>query len=125
VIILFTAWTWIDPIISLVIVAVIVVGTWQLLTDSLNLALDAVPKTIEPRAVTNTFRTAVTESVTLVGCMIGPQTCPKLYSLCLGAVMHRLRYWASRLTLVHHGGSRLTISPLPCSLAPLLPSHWQ
>lgn len=30
---------------------VVVVGTWQLLKDSVNLALDAVPDSIEPQAV--------------------------------------------------------------------------
>jgi cobalt-zinc-cadmium efflux system protein len=37
--------------VSLIIVAVVVVGTWQLLRDSVNLALDAVPEGIEPLAV--------------------------------------------------------------------------
>ncbi len=49
--ILSTGWLWVDPVVSLVIVVVIVVGTWNLLQDALNLALDAVPKHIEPRAV--------------------------------------------------------------------------
>lgn len=38
---------WIDPVMSFIIVAVIVYGTWGLLVDSLNLALDAVPKDID------------------------------------------------------------------------------
>jgi cobalt-zinc-cadmium efflux system protein len=38
-----TGWLWFDPVVSLIIVAVVVVGTWQLLQDSVNLALDAVP----------------------------------------------------------------------------------
>lgn len=46
-----TGWLWFDPVVSLVIVAVVVVGTWQLLKDSVNLALDAVPEGIEPLAV--------------------------------------------------------------------------
>lgn len=49
--IVLTGWLWFDPVISLVIVTVVVLGTWQLLQDSLNLALDGVPKTIEPLAV--------------------------------------------------------------------------
>lgn len=51
--ILFTHWLWLDPLVSLVVVAVVVVGTWQLLRDSVNLALDGVPVGIEPRAVKN------------------------------------------------------------------------
>jgi cobalt-zinc-cadmium efflux system protein len=49
--ILVTHWVWLDPVVSLVLVAVVVVGTWQLLRDSVNLALDAVPAGIEPLAV--------------------------------------------------------------------------
>ena len=50
-ILMFTNLTWIDPIVSLVIAVVIFVGTWQLLKDSVNLAVDAVPKGIDPSAV--------------------------------------------------------------------------
>lgn len=46
-----TGWLWFDPVVSLIIVAVIVFGTWQLLRDSINLALDGVPPTIELLAV--------------------------------------------------------------------------
>ncbi|MGB5961325.1 MAG: cation diffusion facilitator family transporter [Coleofasciculaceae cyanobacterium] len=49
--ILTTGWLWFDPVVSLIIVVVIVVGTWNLLRDSLSLALDAVPEGIEPQAV--------------------------------------------------------------------------
>ncbi|MGB3420401.1 MAG: cation diffusion facilitator family transporter [Dolichospermum sp.] len=51
--ILLTHWVWLDPLVSLVLVAVVVVGTWHLLRDSVNLALDGVPAGIEPRAVKN------------------------------------------------------------------------
>jgi cobalt-zinc-cadmium efflux system protein len=51
VVISYTGWYWIDPAISLVIMIVIVVGTWNLLRDSLSLSLDAVPKNIEIGAV--------------------------------------------------------------------------
>lgn len=45
--ILATGWLWLDPVVSLVIVAVILVSTWGLLRDSINLALDAVPENID------------------------------------------------------------------------------
>jgi cobalt-zinc-cadmium efflux system protein len=44
--ILATGKFWIDPAISFLIIAVILYGTWQLFSDSVNLALDAVPKNI-------------------------------------------------------------------------------
>lgn len=46
-----TGWLWIDSLTSLLIVAVIVLGTWGLLRDSLDMALDAAPRGIDPAAV--------------------------------------------------------------------------
>jgi cobalt-zinc-cadmium efflux system protein len=46
-----TGWMWLDPAVGLVIAAVILVGTWKLLLDSANLAMDAVPEGIDPTAV--------------------------------------------------------------------------
>lgn len=43
---LLTGWLWVDPAISLVIVVVIVAGTWNLLREALGLILDRVPKHI-------------------------------------------------------------------------------
>jgi cobalt-zinc-cadmium efflux system protein len=42
----YTGAFWIDPVMSFVIVGVIIYGTWGLLVDSTNLALDAAPKEI-------------------------------------------------------------------------------
>jgi cobalt-zinc-cadmium efflux system protein len=41
-----TGWLWLDPAVSLIIVALIIYSTWDLLRDSFNLALDAVPEGI-------------------------------------------------------------------------------
>jgi cobalt-zinc-cadmium efflux system protein len=49
--ILFTGLTWIDPIVSILITLVIVVGTWGLFRESVDLALDAVPRGIDIDAV--------------------------------------------------------------------------
>ena len=50
-VILLTGWRWVDPVVSLVISGVIVWGTWGLLKESLNMALDAVPAGIDPAEV--------------------------------------------------------------------------
>ncbi len=47
----FTGLLWIDPIISLVIAAVIFLSTWNLLKESVALALQAVPANIDPQQV--------------------------------------------------------------------------
>ncbi|MDA3906150.1 MAG: cation diffusion facilitator family transporter [Bacteroidales bacterium] len=44
---------WIDPIMSFIIILVILCGTWRLFTDSIDLALDAVPKHIKLEKVHN------------------------------------------------------------------------
>jgi cobalt-zinc-cadmium efflux system protein len=49
--ILKTGWLWLDPATSLVVVAVILVGTWGLLRRSVNMALDRVPEHIPPAEV--------------------------------------------------------------------------
>jgi cobalt-zinc-cadmium efflux system protein len=46
-----TGWAWVDPLASLLVVAVIAVGTWGLFRESLDLALDAVPVGIDIAAV--------------------------------------------------------------------------
>lgn len=54
--IMFTQWFWLDPTVSLIIVAVIMISTWGLLHDSLKLALNAVPAHIDLAAVGNYLR---------------------------------------------------------------------
>ncbi|MBU6497689.1 MAG: cation diffusion facilitator family transporter, partial [Rhodospirillales bacterium] len=41
-----TGWLWLDPLASLAIVAVITAGTWSVLRQSANLAMDGVPEAI-------------------------------------------------------------------------------
>jgi cobalt-zinc-cadmium efflux system protein len=45
-VIMFTGWQWVDPAISLCIAAVVLASGWGLARDSVNLALDGVPKGI-------------------------------------------------------------------------------
>ena len=52
---LYTGWTWLDPVMSLVIAAVIVGSTWGLLRDSLNLSLHAVPPRIDAELIRGYF----------------------------------------------------------------------
>jgi cobalt-zinc-cadmium efflux system protein len=47
IIIMGTGWLLVDPLVSLLIVAVILAGTWSLLRDSMNLAIDSVPEGID------------------------------------------------------------------------------
>ena len=54
-VILLTGWAVIDALVSLGIVVVIMIGTWGLLKDSVNLALDAAPNGVEVAEVREAF----------------------------------------------------------------------
>ncbi len=41
-----TGWLWLDPVVSLVLVGVVALGTWDLLKDSAAMAIDQVPRGI-------------------------------------------------------------------------------
>ena len=47
IVIHYTGWTVIDPIVSLIIAAVILISTWELLSDSLRLAVDGIPEGVD------------------------------------------------------------------------------
>ena len=49
--IVYTGWNWLDPVVSIAIVAIILATTWSLLRDSINLSLDAVPEGVNSTAV--------------------------------------------------------------------------
>ena len=51
ILIFYTGWVWLDPVIGLVVAAVILGSTWRLLNDSLRLSLDGVPTGIDLAAV--------------------------------------------------------------------------
>lgn len=46
-----TNWFWLDPVISLGVLVVILIGTWSLLTESFRLSMDAVPKEISTEEI--------------------------------------------------------------------------
>ena len=48
----YTGWSWLDPAVSLVIVVIIVAGTWSLLKESLQMVLAGVPASVDAKAVT-------------------------------------------------------------------------
>ena len=43
----FTGWIWIDPVLSLIVALVIIWGTWSLMKDTLRLSMDGVPNDID------------------------------------------------------------------------------
>ena len=57
IVINYTGWAWIDPSVSLVIVALIAFSTWSVLRESLRMVLAAVPSNIDPAKVDNFLST--------------------------------------------------------------------
>ena len=57
-VIVFTGWTWLDPLASLAIVVVILAGTWSLLRDSIAMGLQAAPAGADPQHVGAMLRAA-------------------------------------------------------------------
>lgn len=53
IVIMVTGWLWLDPLLSLMIVIVILLTTWGLLRDSINLSIDAVPQNVEFTEIKN------------------------------------------------------------------------
>jgi cobalt-zinc-cadmium efflux system protein len=63
VVIIYTGWSWLDPVVSLVLVVVIVAGTWSLLKESIQMVLAGVPASVDATGVTAflTAQSGVTE----------------------------------------------------------------
>ena len=53
ILIAYTGWYWVDPVIGLIIMIVILAGTWSLLTESFRLSVDAVPPDIDMQEIKN------------------------------------------------------------------------
>ena len=51
IVISLTGWTLVDPVVGLVVAAVILVSTWELLSESVRMSIDAVPEQIDAAAV--------------------------------------------------------------------------
>lgn len=53
IVISYTNWYWLDPVIGLAIMVIVLLGTWSLLADSFKMSVDAVPAGIELNEITN------------------------------------------------------------------------
>lgn len=51
IVVSYTKWYWLDPVVSIVILAVILYSTWSLMTDSLRMSLDGVPRDVDTEAI--------------------------------------------------------------------------
>ncbi|MEH2473245.1 cobalt-zinc-cadmium efflux system protein [Nitrobacteraceae bacterium AZCC 2161] len=126
-VILCTGWTWLDPVTSLLISALIVWGTWGLLRDSTAMSLNAVPRGIDPAAV-RSYLEQCSGVAQVHDLHIWPMSTTEIALTChmvipagppgdayLMDVAHRLK----RNFGIEHATIQVETSPAsPCSLAP-------
>jgi cobalt-zinc-cadmium efflux system protein len=120
-----TGWFWLDPAISLGIAAVVLASGWGLARDSVNLALDAVPKGIELANVQQYFRSldGVTEVHDLhIWAMSTNETALTAHLVRPGghddAFLHHVCEELSHRFNIHHATLQIEISGDICRLAP-------
>jgi cobalt-zinc-cadmium efflux system protein len=56
IIIHFTKWNWLDPVVSIIVLLIILFSTWTLLSNSLRMSLDAVPENVDMDDITNLIK---------------------------------------------------------------------
>lgn len=57
--VLYTGWLWLDPMVSIAIVILVMLGTWSLLRESLRMMLAAVPQNVDAVAVKQYLQASV------------------------------------------------------------------
>ena len=124
-VIMATGWLWVDPAISLGIAAVVLASGWGLMRDSVNLALDAVPKGIELVKVRDYLAglDGVSEVHDLhIWAMSTNETALTAHLVRPGghddAFLHQVCEGLSHRFNIHHATLQVEISGEVCKLAP-------
>ncbi len=108
-----TGAAWIDPLVSLAVAAVIVAGTWGLFRESLDLALDAVPRGVEPEAIETALAGlpgvaevhdlhvwgASTSEISLTAHLVAPDGCDRDALLAAAEALLRDRFRVAHSTI--------------------------
>ena len=114
IIIYYTGWTIIDPFVSLIIAAVILVSTWELLSDSLRLAVDGIPDGVELQEIEQLL--LAEEHVKGAHHIHVWAISTTETALTAHVVIDNLHYWPQvseriKHTLADHGISHVTLEP--------------
>lgn len=114
ILIYYTGWTVVDPIVSLIIAAVILVSTWELLSDSLRLAVDGIPDGVELQEIEQLL--LAEEHVKGAHHIHVWAISTTETALTAHVVIDNLHYWPQvseriKHTLADHGISHVTLEP--------------
>jgi cobalt-zinc-cadmium efflux system protein len=122
---IWTGWLWVDPVVSLIIALVVLVSGWELARDSVNLALDAVPRDIALPEVRDYL--AALEGVSEVHdlhiwAMSTNETALTAHLVCPGgsddAFLHEVCAGLSHRFNIQHPTLQIETDGRPCKLAP-------
>lgn len=120
-----TGWLWVDPAVSLCIAAVVLVSGWGLARDSVNLAMDAVPKGIDLIVVRDYLAAldGVAEVHDLhVWAMSTSETALTAHLVCPAGhddgFLHRVCEGLSQRFKIHHATVQVETNGEACKLAP-------
>lgn len=126
-VILRTGWLWLDPLVSLVINAAIVGGTWGLLRSALAMSMAAVPAHIDPAAV-RAFLSAQPDVASLHDLHVWPMSTTEIALTCHlvmknghpgDAFLHALSTALADRFKINHTTVQIEIDPRQaCALAP-------
>jgi cobalt-zinc-cadmium efflux system protein len=126
-VILFTGWFWLDPVVSLAINAIIIWGTWGLLREAFGMSLAAVPPHIDAMAV-RSFLAAQNGVTNLHDLHIWSLSTTETALTCHlvmkkghpgDAFLHDLAAELARRFKINHPTIQIEIDPsLACALAP-------
>src|ERR1700761_8212041 len=124
-VIMATGWQWVDPVISLGIAAVVLASGWGLAKDSVNLALDGVPKGVELAKVQDFLMRldGVAELHDLhIWAMSTNETALTAHLVCPGGYddgfLHQVCEELSHRFNIHHATLQIEASGDVCRLAP-------
>ncbi|MCA0353274.1 MAG: cation diffusion facilitator family transporter [Chloroflexi bacterium] len=117
VIIFFTNWRWLDPVVSVLIAGFIIWHAWQILRDSIDVLLEATPRDIDVEKVVSDLQTipgvqaihdlhiwSITASMRALSAHVvtdqqGPQRSPQLISTINEVLCHRYNIGHATLQL--------------------------
>ena len=124
-VVMLTGWLWVDPAISLVIAAVVLASGWGLARDSVNLALDGVPRGIELAKVRDFLGAleGVSEVHDLhIWAMSTKETALTVHLVRPGgsddAFLHHVCEELSHRFNIHHATLQIEVNGEVCKLAP-------